>query len=154
MQTKYKIRQALPEDEKEILKIAREVTDQFTRTYLGDEAVDWYIASGCCDNDIKKDVSNMLLLAEDEKIIGMMIWHGDLLHLLMMDTLYHGTGAAQYFCGEILPEKLKEFKKIRLECFDKNVRANSFYKKTGWIEYDRIQDEMTGGNRVLYMQVE
>ena len=153
MQTKYKIRQALPKDEKEVLKIAREVTDKFTRTYLGDEAVDWYINSGCCDNEIKSDISNMLLLAEDEKIIGMMIWHDDLMHLLMIDSAYHGTGAAQYFCDEIIPEKLKEFEKIRLECFDKNERANSFYKKTGWIEYDRISDEMTGGNRVLYMRI-
>ena len=154
MQTKYKIRQALPEDEKEVLKIAREVTDKITITYLGDEAVDWYINSGCCDEDIKNDISNMLLLIMDEKIIGMMIWHCDLMHLLMIDSLYHGTGAAKYFCDEIIPEKLKEFKEIRLECFDKNERANAFYKKTGWIEYDIIPDEMTGGNRVLYMMVE
>ena len=124
MQGKYRIRQALPEDEKEVLKIARKVTDKFTRTYLGDKAVDWYINSGCCDNDIKNDISNMLLLIEDEKIIGMMIWHGDLMHLLMIDSLYHGTGA-----------------------------ANSFYKKTGWIEYDKIPEEMTGGNRVSYMMI-
>ncbi len=148
--SQYKIRQATPNDEKQILKIARDVTDKFTRTYLGDEAVDWYINSGSCDNDMKNDIPNMLLLTEEETIVGMMIWHSDLMHFLMIDIPYHGTGAASYFCKEIIPLKLQEYGEIHLECFDKNERGNAFYIKDGWIEYDRIPDEMTGGNRILY----
>lgn len=146
----YTIRQASAEDEKKILQMARDVTDKFTRTYLGDEAVEWYIHSGSCDNDMKNDIPNMTLLMEKENIVGMMIWHNDLLHFLMIDIPYHGTGAAKYFCDAIIPGKLEKFGEIHLECFDKNERGNAFYKKTGWIEYDRISDEMTGGNRILY----
>lgn len=146
----YRIRKATLADEKDILKIARVVTDKFSRSYLGDDAVNWYINSGSCDNDMKNDITNMLLLTINEKIIGMMIWHDALMHFLMIDIPYHGTGAAQYFCDKVIPEKLEEFNEVHLECFDKNQRGNAFYKKTGWVEYDRIKDKMTGGNRILY----
>lgn len=150
MSCKYLIRNAEPRDEKQILEIARNVTDKVTREYLGDKAVDWYINSGECDKDMKNDICNMLVLIYQQKIIGMMIWHNELLHFLMIDIPYHGTGAAKYFCENVIPKKLEEFKEIHVECFDKNERGNAFYEKMGWEEYDRITDEMTGGNRVLY----
>lgn len=146
----YTIRNANINDKSEILRIAREVTDKFSRKYLGDEAVDWYINSGSCDNDMLNDISNMKLLIKNDKVIGMMIWHDELMHFLMIDIPFHGTGAAQYFCDQIIPTKLEQFGKIRLECFDANERGNAFYIKSGWTEYDRIKDEMTGGNRILY----
>ncbi len=148
--TQYKIRQAEPTDEQDILRIAREVTDKVTRLYLGDEAVDWYMDSGTCDADMRNDIPNMLLLLQDETIIGMMIWHESLMHFLMIDLPYHGTGAAQYFCDQILPDKLKQYGSVSLECFDKNERGNAFYIKSGWVEHERIPDEMTGGNRIVY----
>ncbi len=146
----YTIRKAEQSDKADILRIAREVTDKITRKYLGDEAVDWYINSGSCDNDMANDIPNMTLLLENDKIIGMMIWHEELMHFLMIDIPYHGTGAAQYFCEQIIPEKLEQYGQLKLECFDANERGNAFYIKSGWTEYERIKDEMTGGNRILY----
>ncbi len=146
----YSIRKAELNDKEEILRIARDVTDKFSRKYLGDEAVDWYINSGSCDNDMINDIPNMNLLIKDDTIIGMMIWHEELMHFLMIDIPFHGTGAAQYFCEQTIPEKLEQYSLVKLECFDANERGNSFYIKSGWTEYDRIKDEMTGGNRILY----
>lgn len=150
MDRNYTVRKAATSDEETILEIARRVTDKFARKYLGDEAVDWYLNSGSCDKDMREGMKNMVVLLQDEKVIGMMIWLDNLMHLLMIDLPYLGTGAAQYFCNHIIPEKLEYYKEIKLECFDKNDRANAFYCKTGWKEYDRIKDEMTGGNRILY----
>ncbi len=146
----YSIRKAELNDKEEILRIARDVTDKFSRKYLGDEAVDWYINSGSCDNDMINDIPNMNLLIKDDTIIGMMIWHEELMHFLMIDIPFHGTGAAQCFCEQIIPKKLEQYGLVKLECFDANERGNAFYIKSGWTEYDRIKDEMTGGNRILY----
>ncbi len=146
----YITRKANLDDKGEILRIARDVTDKFSRQYLGNEAVDWYINSGSCDNDMVNDIPNMDLLLKDDKIIGMMIWHNELMHFLMIDLPYHGTGAAQYFCNQIIPNKLEKYSQLKLECFDANERGNAFYIKNGWTEYDRITDEMTGGYRILY----
>lgn len=150
MNRSYVIRTAVVEDEADILKLARDVADKFTRTYLGDENVDWYIDSGSCDEDMKKEVANATLLLLDEKIIGTMIWHDNQMHGFMVDAPYHGTGAAQYFCEQIIPQKLEQYKELILECFDKNQRAIVFYEKTGWHEYGRIKDETVDGFRVLF----
>ncbi len=146
----YTIRKAELTDKDEILRIARDVTDKITRQYLGDEAVDLYINSGSCDNDMVNDIPNMSILLKYDKLIGMMIWREELMHFLMIDIPFHGTGAVRYFCDKIIPEKLKQYKELKLECFDANERGNAFYVKSAWKEYDRIKDEMTGGNRILY----
>lgn len=148
----YQVRKAEPSDEPEILRIARNVTDKFTRTYLGDEAVEWYINSGSCDKDMRDGMENMTVLLLDNHIIGMTIWLDNLMHLLLIDLPYHGTGAAQYLCNAVIPQKLEKYQTIKLECFDKNERGNAFYQKTGWQEYGREPDEMTGGNRILYQK--
>lgn len=150
MSKDYKIRNATFADETEILEMARNVTDVCSRAYLGDETVDRYINSGSCDSDMKKNISNMILLTIKNKIIGLMIWHSNQMFGFMIDIPYHGTGAAQYFCNKIIPEKFNEFDELVLECFDNNARGINFYKKMGWIEYDRIKDAEINGSRILF----
>lgn len=70
----YTIRPATMEDEENIIKLSRSVADNYTRSYLGDQVVDWYIDSGNCDEDIRKGIKSSTLLLLDEKIIGIMIW--------------------------------------------------------------------------------
>ena len=150
MSNSYIIRPATMEDEENMLKLSRFVADNYTRSYLGDQIVDWYIDSGNCDEDIRKGMKSSTLLMHDEKIIGIIIWHENQLHGFMIDICYHGTGAAQYFCDQIIPEKLKLYNELHLECFDKNHRGIAFYKKTGWTEYGQIEDEVINGHRILF----
>lgn len=141
MNNNYIIRQATIEDEENMLKLSKFVADNFTRNYLGDEIVDWYIDSGNCDEDMRKGINNSTLLLQNDQIIGIMVWKENNLQAFMVDISFHGTGAAQYFCDQIIPKKLKLYNEIYLECFDKNQRGIAFYKKTGWIEYGRIEDK-------------
>ncbi len=150
MSKRYIIRPATMEDEETILKLSRFVADNYTRSYLGDEIVDRYIDSGNCDADMRKGIKNSTLLLLDEKIIGIMIWHENQMLGFMVDICCHGTGAAQYFCNQIIPEKLKRYHALHLECFDKNHRGIAFYKKTGWTEYGQIEDEVVNGHRILF----
>ena len=150
MNKNYMIRAAVAEDEADILRVARDVADVFTRAYLGDEAVDFYINSGSCDEDMRKEIANATLLLLNKKIIAVMIWHDNQMQGFMTQIPYHGTGAAQYFCEQIIPEKLQQYGELILECFDKNERAIAFYQKTGWLEYGRIKDETIDGYRILF----
>lgn len=143
------IRKALKSDEKEILELARKVTDEYTRTYLGDEAVDYYINSGSCDNDMKKDIDNMYLLADNDKIIGLTIFYKNLMNLLLIDNNYFGSGAAKFFCDKIFIKAFERYEDIILECFDKNERALAFYKKIGFKEYGREKELAVKGERIL-----
>lgn len=150
MESKYTIKFAEIEDEEQIVRLARNVANEFTRAYLGDKIVDEYINSGLCDEDIKKEISNTLILSLENEVIGLMIWKENKMQGLMVNIKYHGSGAAQYFCNQIMPEKLKIYDVLYLECFDKNARAIAFYKKTGWNECETIKDNMTDGYRILF----
>lgn len=150
MNKNYKIRPATMQDEQDILRLSRIVADKFTRSYLGDKIVDWYIDSGSCDEDMRKEILNSTLLLLDEQVIGNMIWHENQMHGFMIDILHHGTGAAQYFCSQIIPEKLKLYDELFVECFDKNFRGIAFYKKSGWTECGQVKDEMINGYRILF----
>ncbi len=107
MNNNYIIRQATIEDEENMLKLSKFVADNFTRNYLGDEIVDWYIDSGNCDEDMRKGINNSTLLLQNDQIIGIMVWKENNLQAFMVDISFHGTGAAQYFCDQIIPKKLK-----------------------------------------------
>lgn len=132
------------------MKLSRSVADNYTRSYLGDKIVDWYIDSGKCDEDMRKGIESSILLLLDEKIIGIMIWRENHLQGFMIDICCHGTGAAQYFCSQVIPEKLNLYNELHLECFNNNHRAIAFYKKNGWTEYGQIEDEMINGHRILF----
>ena len=140
MSNNYIVRPATMQDEESIIKLSRHVANNYTRSYLGGQIVDWYIDSRNCDEDIKKEIKNTTLLLLDEKIIGIMIWNENEMRGFMIDIRYHGTGAAQFFCNQIIPEKLNVYNELYLECFDKNHRGIAFYKKTGWVEYGQIED--------------
>lgn len=64
MSKNYIIRPATMEDEENIFKLSRFVADNYTRSYLGDQIIDWYIDSDNCDEDIRKGIkiSTLLLL--------------------------------------------------------------------------------------------
>lgn len=150
MSKNYIIRPATMEDEENIFKLSRFVADNYTRSYLGDQIIDWYIDSGNFDEDIRKGIKSSTQLLLDEKIIGIMIWYENQMNVFMIDICYHGTGTAQYFINQVIPDKLNLYNELHLECFDKNHRAIAFYKKIGWTEYGKIEDEMVNGHRILF----
>lgn len=62
MSKNYIIRPATMEDEENIFKLSRFVADNYARSYLGDQIIDWYIDSGNRDEDIRKGIKSSTLL--------------------------------------------------------------------------------------------
>lgn len=117
---------------------------------MGDKAVNSFINSGMADKEITDWIDKMLVLELDKKIIGLCIWKENLLHLIMIDPEFQGTGAASYFIKNICENRLKKYKEIYLECFEDNKRATTFYQKCGWEIYKKETDLDTGWNRLFY----
>lgn len=92
----------------------------------------------------------MLILELDKKIIGLYIWKESLLHLIMIEPEFQGTGAANYFMENICEDRLKKHKEIYLESFENNKRANNFYKKCGWEMYKKDTDTEMRWNKLFY----
>jgi GNAT superfamily N-acetyltransferase len=102
------------------------------------------------DKEITDNINNISVLQLNNDIIGLCIWKDNLLHLMMIDPDYQGSGAASYFIDHMSHEKLQEYDEIFLECFENNIRANAFYRKCGWIMYNKEFDADSDWYRLFY----
>lgn len=144
------IRKAVANDAPVLTQLSRDVINHNFRAFMGDEAVDGYIGSGMADKEIAGNLENMDVLLYGGDVIGLCIWHGNLLHLLMIAPEHQGTGAAAYFLQHLCEDKFQTCDELRLECFENNKRANAFYEKQGWAVYKVKADAGTGWNRLFY----
>ncbi len=146
----YTIKKAEPNDLTELTSLSRKTINEFFRPFMGDEAVDMFIDSGMADKEITDNLNETSILLNGGQIIGFCIWKENLLHLMMIDSDFHGTGAAQYFLDFMCAEKFRLYSELHLECFENNKRALSFYEKCGWSEYHTETDSDTGWKRIFY----
>lgn len=146
----YLIRKAKEKDKNELLAISTRVTNYNSRQYLDDDMVDAFMLSDEFTKEITDNIQTMQVLEADNKIIGMCNWKKDILHMIMIDCNYQGSGAAKYFISEMCRQKFSDYKTLYLECFECNKRANAFYKKMGWVPYDSVLDSDLGIIRILY----
>lgn len=147
----YMIRKATKDDLEHIIRLGNKSLDEYERTHLGDEMVDSYIKSGKSSIELIENIDNTNVLIYDDTIIGFICWKEDNLTGFVIDSSHWGTGAAQHFLNSMLSEKLRLYKEVSLECFESSPRANSFYKKMGWVNVDTISDE--SANRVIYKKL-
>jgi GNAT superfamily N-acetyltransferase len=147
---KYTIRKVTNNDKKTLVSLSRKTINSNFRSFMGDEAVDTFINSGMADKEITDNINNISVLQLNNEIIGLCIWKDNLLHLMMIDPDYQGSGAASYFIDHMSHEKLQEYDEIFLECFENNIRANAFYRKCGWIMYKKELDADFDWYRLFY----
>jgi len=146
----YTIRKVTNEDKNALMKLSIKTINSNFRPFMGDEAVDTFINSGMADKEIMDNINNISALQINMEIIGLCVWKDNLLHLMMIAPDYQGTGVASYFIEHMCREKLKEYDEIFLECFENNIRANAFYRKTGWIMYKKELDTDFNWYRLFY----
>lgn len=146
----HTIRKVTNNDKKALVSLSRKTINSNFRSFMGDEAVDAFINSGMADKEITDNINNISVLQLNNEIIGLCIWKDNLLHLMMIDPDYQGSGAASYFIDHMSHEKLQEYDEIFLECFENNIRASAFYRKCGWIMYKKELDADFDWYRLFY----
>lgn len=99
------------------------------------------------DFDMQTKGEYILTALYDEKVIGFIsVWMRDnFIHHLYIDASYHKKGI-----GKALLEAVTEKTKfpIVLKCLEKNIEAIGFYKKIGFIE--KARDENENGSYILF----
>lgn len=146
----YIIRKATDHDKEILILLSRKTISTNFPSFIGNEAVQEFINSGMADKEITDNIDETIVLEQNDEIIGLSIWKDNLLHLFMVDPNYQGSGAAGYFLEHISDVKLQEYEELYLECFENNLRANSFYKKCGWKIVGKELDREEGWYRFLY----
>lgn len=87
------------------------------------------------------------MLLYDEKVIGFIfVWMWDnFIYYLYIDEVYYKKGIGKVFLKVVI-EKIKFF--VVLKCLEKNIGVIGFYKKIGFIE--KVRDENENGFYILF----
>ena len=132
--------------------LARHVIDTNYRPFLGDAGVDQFIASGVADTYVSENISDCVLIRSNGELAGFAICKQDLIDLMMIaqQTQRSGLGGKLLeHCESLL---FKQFEQIKLESFEGNIQANTFYQKHHWRLTQRIEDAEGGVNKYLFIK--
>ena len=146
------LRKAKEQETAFLQKFARSVIDRNYRAFLGDEAVDFFIGSGASDQYIAENIGDTTLTVLRDEIVGMCVCKDDLIDLIMVRNELQGQGIGSAFIEMVSKELMERYPSIRVECFEKNTKANRFYVKNGWTVEKSMFDEELGDNRIFYMK--
>jgi ribosomal protein S18 acetylase RimI-like enzyme len=120
---------------------------------MGYEAVQPWAEGDATDKHIRRMLPNSFVALSRDKLLGVMILEDDLVDLLWVASgqRSRGVGAALLNLAE---ETLKRqgYPLMRLECFELNTRALSFYIRRGWQKTNRYLDEQSGIYKVLMIK--
>ena len=145
------IRRAEADDLPVIQEIARRTIDRCYRSFLGDEGVDWFINSGESDRELEQHLLDCDLLLLDEKVVAFTVYFDDLIHLMMVDADLQRVGLGAKLLAHSESRLFSTGKRVvRLETFEGNRPAISFYLKNGWSITRKQRDEDHGFTRLFF----
>lgn len=139
-----------PAEEKDIpalLEMARDIIDHSYRDFLGDAAVDEYISSGQCDNEIRDNAGSCIVIKQDGVCAGLSILLENCVHLIMVGRQFQRHGIGTILLGHIERRLFRIYPSIWLQSFAGNTPAIRFYERNGWRKAETIP---AGGADYLY----
>ena len=145
-----KLRKAQENEVTFLQDFAKDIINKNYRSFLGDEAVDYFIESGASDEYMLQNRDDIIVALLNDEIVGICICKEDTIDLIMVHSEMHRQGIGSHFINKISEELLKKYNKIYLESFENNLKANSFYDKNGWNKDKIVFDEEVGLNRLHY----
>lgn len=82
--------------------------------------------------------------------MGFCVSKGNLIDLMMIDHPCHRQGYGKILLAHCEARMFEEFATLTLESFEPNQKANSFYRKNGWVEGNCVFDEASGVNKLIF----
>lgn len=123
-------------------EMARRIIRHNYTPFLGSTLVDGFINSGASDAEIEAGLPHCWVASIEDTIVGFTILYDSMLHLIMVDVPCQQKGYGTKMLRHAEAVVFKEYEKMQLQSFEKNVLANIFYMKNGYqlIETVFVQD--------------
>jgi ribosomal protein S18 acetylase RimI-like enzyme len=147
---KIQIRDAIQTDVEDLIALSRENISKIYATFLGIETVDSYLQSGAVEQYLEENLSTCLVLVGDDSIVGYSVPKRDLIDLMMVDARYHRRGLGTVLLRHMEDTLFQTYRSLKLESFEANLAANSFYRKNGWAEVRTFTDEPSGIDKIEF----
>jgi ribosomal protein S18 acetylase RimI-like enzyme len=142
------IRKASTSDLARIQSIAKHIIDKDYRSFLDDYDVDWYL-SGPSDEYLTQHLDTTIVLCVNGVVTGFSVCKKNYIELIMIEHEAQRTGLGSKllsYCERFL---FNDYKEIKIESFENNVKAKAFYLKNGWNESGIEYDVVTSRNKYI-----
>ena len=144
------IRRSKVDDLEQVQRIACRTIDLNYRSFLGDKGVDWFIESGAAEQYLKNNIVDCWVLEIKDRIIAFCVCKGKLLDLIMVETEFHHKGYGSELLKHCEGIMFSNFEEIKLESFERNQKANNFFRKHLWLENERIFDKTSNAYKLIF----
>lgn len=144
------IRPATDADVGPLVTLSRRTIAENYAAFLGHEAVRSYIDSGAVDDYVAESVGLCHVLIGDGRVLGLTVTRGNLIDLMMIDTLHHRRGLGTRLLQYVEERLFNQYETLVLESFQDNAQANAFYQKNGWAAVRTFNDESSGVEKIEF----
>lgn len=143
---KLRFRAADAADLETMQAIARRTIDRDYRSFVDDDAVDWFV-SGPSDAYLSENLENATVATLDGDVVGFAVCRENLIDQIMVDGDAHRRGIGTALLAHCESELFRRYDAITLESFERNSRANRFYRRAGWSRVGAVPDVMSGARK-------
>ena len=147
---RIEIRQAESSDVDRLKALSRRTIEESYVPFLGDEVVENYIASGAVDQYVENHIQNCCVILAADVLAGFSVCKRNLIDLMMIDRKYQRQGLGTRLLKFVEYVLFTSFDELKLESFEPNSQANSFYTKNGWVGGETYLDDDSGVNKILF----
>ncbi len=143
------IRLAEDSDTDSLIELTRETISVSYREFLDDELVDEFIDAENLDEYVSESIRNCLVMVVRDEVIGACVFDEGFIDLLIIahDLQRSGLGSKLLDYTEQL--LFTKFAILKLESFEDNERANTFYLKRGWRPVRTFYDEDSEASKTV-----
>ncbi len=138
------IRQAAAADIAPLVDLTLRTIRASYRPFLGDAAVERYIASGEVRQFLTDHIEQTTVSLVAEQHVGYAISCGNSIEQMMVDVGHHRFGLGSALLAHVERGLFADHATLTLESFLANEQANNFYRKHGWREVGQRFDEEYG----------
>jgi GNAT superfamily N-acetyltransferase len=132
--------------------LSRKSVSEIYASFLGEEAVDSYLRSVAVEHYLAEKVTRSIVLVAEGAVVGYSVPNQDLIDLMMIDAGYHRRGLGTVLLRHVEDTLIRIHRSLRLESFEENAVANSFYRKNGWVEVRQFTDEQSGIEKIEFQK--
>lgn len=143
------IRAANAADVEDLLVLSKRTIRTCYKSFLGDEPVEGYIASGAVEKYDEDNLSRCFVIEDAGGISGVGAYKGAAVDLMLIDAERHRQGLGRRVLDHLESLLFADSAELTLESFAHNDQANTFYRARGWTQIDAYDDKETGIPMIL-----
>lgn len=130
------------EDIPQIVDLWEEISLNEFSDYIGAKNVECFIESGELEKECKRHLDKTYVFKTNKLVVGFIVVLENLIELLIIKKEFQKQGVGKQLYNYAIGLIKENYSRVKVECFENNLRVNSILKKSGFRFESKYKDEM------------